>query len=120
MNSASVITGGRTAASLRYSEALSVAAAFMHAGQDLMRGEPAALGIPAWLFAGGFFGYAILIASVNERSLGRLLLTGGVPIGIGIFHLIETHHGGFFMPVTYATILFGTSTIGISLIAERT
>lgn len=101
---------GFVSSSVRYTESLAVAAAFIHAGQDLMRGEPAALGIPAWLFAGGFFVYALLVPSVDEGTAARLILTGAVPIGIGVFHLVESHHGGFFMPITYATILFGSAT----------
>lgn len=94
---------GRT----HYLEALAVAAAFLHGGQDLMRGEPAELGIPAWLFAGGFFLYAIAIPFFSELSWTRVALTGGVPLGIGVFHIFASYHGGFYMPVIYATLVFG-------------
>lgn len=119
MTRSSLIADGSTTAVVRYTEALAIAAAFLHGGQDLMRGEPAALGIPPWLFAGGFFLYAVLVASVGERSTSRLVLTGGVPVGIGVFHLVESHHGGFFMPITYATILFGSSTVVAQLLGDR-
>lgn len=118
MGQSSSRTTGIRSALTRYTEWLAIAAAFMHAGQDLMRGEPAALGIPPWVFAGGFFGYAILLAAVNDRTLTRAVLTGGVPLGIGLFHLVESHHGGFFMPVTYATIIFGGATIALYIAGE--
>ncbi len=56
MDQSSSRTIDSSSAPVRYAEWLVIAAAFLHGGQDLMRGEPAALGIPAWLFAGGFFG----------------------------------------------------------------
>ncbi|WP_436903273.1 hypothetical protein [Halovenus halobia] len=104
---------------IRYAESLAIAAAFMHAGQDLMRGEPAELGIPPWLFAGGFFGYAVLLAATRDRPSLRALLAGGVPLAIGVFHIIQPHSGGFFMPVTYATILFGSATLLVHLSRYR-
>lgn len=96
---------------IRYAEWLAIAAAFLHGGQDLMRGEPVALGIPVWLFAGGFFGYALLLAAVSDRTLARVVLTGGIPLGIGLFHLVESYQGGFYMPVAYAALVFGGATI---------
>ncbi|WP_132061231.1 hypothetical protein [Halorussus amylolyticus] len=101
------LTSNTEPGSVRYLEALAVAAAFLHGGQDLMRGEPAELGIPVWLFAGGFFLYAVAIPFFSDRPRARVLLTGGVPLGIGVFHLFASHHGGFYMPITYSTLLFG-------------
>ena len=97
----------------RYVEALAVAAAFLHGGQDLMRDEPAALGIPAWLFAAGFFLYALALARFAGRPRVRVALTGAVPVGIGLFHLVDTHSGGFFAPITYATLLFGGGVLAL-------
>ena len=97
--------------SVRYLEALAVAAAFLHGGQDLMRGEPAELGIPAWIFASGFFLYALALSFFSRRPRVRVLLTGGVPVGVGVFHLFAPHHGGFYMPITYATLLFGSGVL---------
>lgn len=94
-----------------YLEDLAVAAAFLHGGQDLMRGEPAELGIPAWVFASGFFLYALAVPFFRHRPRARALLAGGVPVGIGIFHLFASHSGGFYMPITYATLLFGGAVL---------
>lgn len=96
---------------IRYTEWLAIAAVFLYGGQDLMRGEPAALGIPAWVFASGFFGYAIFLAAVSDRTRARVVLTGGIPLGIGLFHLVESYQGGFYMPVAYAALVFGSATI---------
>jgi len=103
----------------RYVEALAVAAAFLHGGQDLMRGEPAALGLPAWLFAAGFFLYALALAHFEARTLVRVALTGAVPVGIGLFHLVHPHSGGFFMPVTYATVFFGGGVLALAALGHR-
>jgi hypothetical protein len=104
---------------IHYAEFLAIAAAFMHAGQDLMRGEPAELGMPPWLFAGGFFTYALLLAATSERPSLRALLAGGVPLAIGAFHIVNPHAGGFFMPITYATVIFGSATLLLSLARYR-
>lgn len=106
-----------TAPDVRYVEALAVAAALLHGGQDLMRGEPAELGIPVWLFASGFFLYALAVTYFSDRHRIRVALTGVVPIGIGTFHLFASHHGGFYMPITYATILFGGSVLVLFAVA---
>jgi peptidoglycan/LPS O-acetylase OafA/YrhL len=101
-------------------ESAAVAAAFVHAGQDLMRGEPAALGVPAWSFAGGFLAYALLLPTAEARGDPlRTALTGGVPLAIGAFHLVATHHGGFFMPVAYAAVLFGAGVVVRAAVPER-
>ncbi|NHN46072.1 hypothetical protein G9464_00475 [Halostella sp. JP-L12] len=93
-------------------ESAAVAAAFVHAGQDLFRGEPAELGIPAWLFAAGFLAYALLLPTAETRGdPERTALTGGVPLAIGAFHLFAPHHGGFYMPVAYAALLFGAAVV---------
>lgn len=92
---------------VQYLEALAVAAVFLHGGQDLMRGEPAELGIPAWLFAGGFFLYALAIPFFAHRPWARVALTGGVPLATGGFHLFASYHGGFYVPIIYATLVFG-------------
>ena len=74
---------------MRYLESVAVATVFIHAGQDLMRGEPAALGIPAWAFAAGFLVYAVLLSPLDEYGVAvRLTLTGAIPILVGLFHLI--------------------------------
>jgi hypothetical protein len=119
MNDSQSGTVERRPALIHYVEFLAISAAFMHAGQDLMRGEPAELGTPPWTFAGGFFGYALLLAATSERPSLRALLAGGVPLGISVFHVIEPHSGGFFMPVTYATILFGSATLLMHLSQHR-
>lgn len=93
---------------MRYLESIAVATVFIHAGQDLIRGEPAALGIPAWTFAAAFLVYAALLSPLDEYGVAvRLALTGAIPILIGLFHLIAPHHGGFYMPIVYATLVFG-------------
>lgn len=93
---------------MRHLESLAVATVFIHAGQDLVRGEPAALGIPAWTFAAGFLVYAALLAPLDEYPTAiRLVLAGVIPILVGLFHLIAQHHGGFYMPIVYATLVFG-------------
>lgn len=107
----SLRTSETTAEYVRYVEALAVAAALLHGGQDLMRGEPAELGIPVWVFASGFFLYAVAVTHFSTRPRVRVALTGAVPVGIGVFHLFASHHGGFYMPITYATILFGGSVL---------
>jgi len=99
-------------------EALAVAAAFLHGGQDLMRGEPAALGLPAWLFAAGFFLYALALAHFVTRPRVRVALTGAVPVGIGLFHVVHPHAGGFFMPITYATLLFGGGVLAMTVLGR--
>lgn len=119
MNSSQSGTVKRRPELIHYVELLAIAAAFMHAGQDLMRGEPAELGIPPWLFAGGFFSYALLLAATSERPSLRAFLAGAVALAIGVFHLVESHAGGFFMPITYATILFGSATLVLSLSRYR-
>ena len=97
-------------------ESAAVAAAFVHAGQDLLRGEPAELGIPAWLFAAGFLAYALLLPTAEARGdPERTALTGGVPVAIGLFHLFATHHGGFYMPVVYATLAFGAGVVALAV-----
>lgn len=48
-----------------------------------------------------------------------MLLTGGVPVVIGLFHLFASHHGGFYMPITYATLLFGGSVLVWHAIASE-
>lgn len=106
-------TSVATKASVRYVEALAVAAALLHGGQDLMRGEPAELGIPVWLFASGFFLYAVAVTHFSDRPRVRVALTGAVPVGIGVFHLFASHHGGFYMPITYAAILFGGAVLAL-------
>jgi hypothetical protein len=114
----SLRTPETTAESLQYLEALAVAAALLHGGQDLMRGEPAAVGIPVWTFAGGFFCYALAVTHFSHRPRVRVLLTGAVPVGIGVFHLFASHHGGFYMPITYAAILFGGSVLLLNGLAS--
>lgn len=109
------LTSETASGNVRYLEALAVAAALLHGGQDLMRGEPAELGIPAWIFAGGFFLYAVAVSFFSDRFRIRVILTGGVPIGIGVFHLFASHHGGFYMPITYATLLFGGGVVALSV-----
>lgn len=95
---------------MRYLESLAAATVFIHAGQDLVRGEPAVLGIPAWAFATGFLVYAILLAPLDEYPTAiQVALTGAVPILVGLFHLVAQHHGGFYMPIVYATLVFGVS-----------
>jgi len=108
-----------TPAGERYVEALAVAAAFLHGGQDLMRGEPAALGLPAWLFAVGFFLYALSLAHFAPRPRVRVALTGVVPVGIGLFHVVYPHSGGFFMPITYATVLFGGGVLAMAALGRN-
>lgn len=103
---------------MNHLESAAVAAAFVHVGQDLMRGEPAALGVPAWAFAAGFLAYALLLPTAEARGDPfRTAMTGGVPLAIGGFHLVATHHGGFFMPVAYAATLFGAGVVARAAVA---
>jgi hypothetical protein len=96
-------------------ESAAVASAFVHAGQDLLRGEPAELGIPAWLFAAGFLAYALLLPTAAARGdPERTALTGGVPVAIGLFHLFAPHHGGFHTPVVYASLAFGAGVVALA------
>ena len=53
---------------MRCLESVAVATVFIHASQDLMRGEPAALDIPASAFTASFLVYAALLSPMEEHG----------------------------------------------------
>jgi len=62
--------------------------------------------------------YALALAHVADRPRIRATLTGAVPVGIGLFHVAHPHSGGFFMPITYATLLCGGGVLALFALAR--
>lgn len=53
-----------------------------------------------------------LLSLMEEHSEAvQFAMTGALLILVGLFHLIAQHYGGFYMPIVYATLVFGVSAV---------